>query len=45
MTGFAGRGNGGRGGRKRSRDFGAFLARRGDELEEEERRVGDVDGM
>ena len=43
MTGFAGTGNGGRGGGKRSRDFGAFLARRGDE--EEERRVGDVDGV
>ena len=45
MTGFAGTGNGGRGGGKRSRDLGAFLARRGDELEEEERQVGDVDGV
>ena len=43
MTGFAGTGNGGGGGGKRSRDFGAFLARRGDE--EEEGRVGDVDGV
>lgn len=33
MTGF-----GGTGGGKRSRDLGAFLARRGDE--EEQRRVG-----
>ena len=39
MTGFAGTGNVGGGG-KRSRDFGAFLARRGDE---EEGRAGDVD--
>ena len=31
MTGFAGTGNGGGGGGKRSSDFGAFLARRGDE--------------
>ena len=43
ITGFAGKGNGGGGGGKRSKDFGAFLARRGDE--EEERRVGDVDGV
>lgn len=28
---------------KRSRDFGAFLARQGDE--EEDRRVGNVDGV
>ena len=45
MTGFAGARSVGGGGGKRSRDFGAFLARRGDELEEEERRVGDVDGV
>ena len=43
ITGFAGKGNGGGGGGKRCKDFGAFLARRGDE--EEERRVGDVDGV
>ena len=43
MTGFAGTGNGGRGGGgTTSRDFGAFLARRGDG---EEGRVGDVDGV
>jgi hypothetical protein len=43
MTGFAGTGNSGGG--KRSRDFGAFLARRGDDDdEEEERRVG-TDGV
>ena len=42
MTGFAGTGNGGGGGGKRSKDFGAFLARRGDEGEKG--RVGDVDG-
>ena len=45
ITGFAETGNGRGGGGKMSRDFGAFLARRGDELEEEERRVGDVDGV
>ena len=39
MTGFPGTWNGAGGGGKRSRHFGAFLARRGDELEEEERRV------
>ena len=44
MTGFAGTGNGGGGGGKRSRDFGAFLARRGGE-EEKRRVVGDVDGV
>ena len=43
MTGFAGAGNSGGEGGKRSRDFGVFLARRGDE--EEERRVGNVDGV
>ena len=43
MTGFAGTGNAGGGGGKRSRDFRVFLARRGDE--EEERRVEDVDGV
>ena len=43
MTGFAGTGNGGGGGGKRSRDFGVFLARRGDE--EEKGRIGDVDGV
>ena len=45
ITGFAETGTGRGGGGKRSREFGAFLARRGDELEEEERRVGDVDGV
>ena len=43
ITGFAGARSVGGGGGKRSRDFGAFLARRGDE--EEEGRVGDVDGV
>ena len=43
MTGFAGTSNGGSEGGKRSRDFGALLARRGDE--EEKGRVGDVDGV
>ena len=42
ITGFAGKGNGEGGGGKRSRDFGAFLARRGDE--EGERRVAE-DGV
>ena len=45
ITGFAGARSIGGGGGKRSMDFGAFLAGRGDELEEEERRVGDVDGV
>ena len=45
MTVFTGTGNDGGGGGKRSRDFSAFLARRGDELEEEEHRVGDVNGV
>ena len=43
MAGFAGTGNSGGEGGKRSRDFGAFLARRGDE--EERSQVGDVDGV
>ena len=43
ITGFAGARSVGGGGGRRSRDFGAFLARRGDE--EEEGRVGDVDGV
>ena len=43
MTGFSGTGNGGGGGGQRSRDFGVFLARRGDE--EGNSRVGDVDGV
>ena len=43
MTGFAGAKSVGGGGGKRSRDFGAFLARQGDE--EEKGRVGDVDGV
>ena len=43
MTGFAGaRSVGGEGG-KRSRDFGVFLARQGDE--EERGHVGDFDGV
>ena len=42
MTGFAGAGNSGGEGGKRSRDFGAFLARRGGE--EEKGRVAE-DGV
>ena len=42
-TGFAGTGGVGGGGGKMSRDFGAFLARRGDD--EEKGRIGDVDGV
>ena len=42
ITGFAGKGNGRGGGGKRSRDFGAFLARRGDE--EQKGRVAE-DGV
>ena len=43
MMGFVGTGNGGGGGGKRFRDFGAVLARQGDE--EGQRRVRDIDGV
>ena len=42
-TGFVGTGGVGGGGGKRSRDFGVFLARRGDE--EGKGRIRDVDGV